>query len=120
SDPDGKVAILDNAIAGGISVAIGYGISRITGEDYTWKDAGIDFALGFATEGISALSKVAKVSKLGRFAIRAGLEAIVATEADLAHRSVHGEEFGADYDGTDIARGTFRNFLMAEGTRFGL
>ncbi len=56
-DPDGEFA--NFLIGAATSVALGYGISVLTGEEYSWKEAVTDAALGAVGAGIvSKLNKV--------------------------------------------------------------
>jgi RHS repeat-associated protein len=101
NDPSGKIAILDNAVGGVINVGIGYGISRLTGHDYGWGQAALDFGIGFATNGISSivqvrrLAQIAELSTVAKGALGAELateqivsrgETIVAEEVTVATR----------------------------------
>jgi RHS repeat-associated protein len=79
-DPTGEIAIVDNAAAGLIQVALGLALSNALGQQYTACDAAIDFGLGFATNGLSVLIKV---RRLARFAETAGAK-ISSTEISNA------------------------------------
>ncbi|MFC5768916.1 RHS repeat-associated core domain-containing protein, partial [Thauera sinica] len=52
NDPEGKFANL--LVGGGISVAMGYGISMLTDQEYTWQDAARDAALGSVGAGLTS------------------------------------------------------------------
>ena len=121
TDPTGEVALIDNAIGGVVSVAIGWGSSKLcehfakTDEDkascaYSWKDATIDFGLGFATSGLSSINKVAKLGKVGRFVIRGVAEMALDTGLEAARKEWKGE----DYDLGTLAQGAARNFAIGE------
>lgn len=116
SDPRGEVAMLDNAIAGVISVAIGYGATCLFDEcdNYTWKDAGVDFGLGFATEGLSSIAKVRylrNASRLTRVGARVGTEATL----DVGGEALRNELKGEDYTAGDLAFGALVNAGIGEG-----
>ena len=127
TDPTGEVALIDNAIGGVVSVAIGWGSSKLcehfakTDEDkascaYSWKDATIDFGLGFATSGLSSINKVAKLGKVGRFVIRGVAEMTLDTGLEAARKEWKGE----DYDLGTLAQGAARNFAIGEaGSQIG-
>jgi len=54
ADPDGRCP---TCIVGGLlNIGIGYGIARLTGQEYGLGSAAIDFGIGFATSGIAALN----------------------------------------------------------------
>ncbi len=65
TDPTDEIALVDNLIGAGVNVAIGAGISYLSGQSYGWKQAGIDAAIGFATSGVAGLVAAAKFSKIG-------------------------------------------------------
>lgn len=46
-DKDGKFPWLTGLIGAGVNIAVGYIGNKLNGEDYTWKDAGRDGAIGF-------------------------------------------------------------------------
>jgi hypothetical protein len=60
TDPTGEVALIDNLVGMGVNVAIGAGIGYLSGQGYSWKQAGIDAAVGFATSGVAGLAAAAK------------------------------------------------------------
>jgi RHS repeat-associated protein len=60
NDPDGL--ILNYVIGGGSSVLMGYGLSMLTGQDYSWKNAAIDFTLGAV--GVGVINKGSKLWQL--------------------------------------------------------
>lgn len=62
TDPSGEFL---NLLAGGAAnVAIGYGISWATGQSYGFKDAAIDFGIGFATSGVAAINAVRRGAQI--------------------------------------------------------
>jgi len=62
NDPDGEFL---NFVVGAVSsVALGYGLSLLTGEEYSWKQATVDAAIGAA--GVGLISKAQKLYKLGK------------------------------------------------------
>jgi hypothetical protein len=117
TDPTGEIAIVDNLIGGAVSLVAGLAIEgALTLLDdehewnYSWTDAGVDFGLGFATSGLSTISKAAKIGKVGKYALRAGAEVSLDTGAEVIRREIKGE----DYDLGDLAVGAGRNFLIGE------
>jgi RHS repeat-associated protein len=52
ADPSGR--IIANVAGGILSIALGAGIAAVTGQDYGWTDAGVDFAMGAIGTGIFA------------------------------------------------------------------
>jgi len=109
-DPSGNVAIIDNLFGGAASVAIGWGVSKITGQDYQWKDAAVDFGLGFATSGLSSLTKLKDAGKVAQWATRAGAETAVDAGAEVARKEWKGEEYTAG----DMATGAATNLVIGE------
>ena len=90
-DPDGRFV---NLLVGGVtSVAIGYGIAKLTGQEYSWTQAGIDFGVGVATSGAGAVVKavqVARALKAGQQAVGAGartVESALASKVGTATRA---------------------------------
>jgi RHS repeat-associated protein len=63
TDPSGNCPMCFGAAA---SVAMGYGMSLITGHSYTWQNAIVDAALGAA--GVGLVNKVNQVARLAQFA----------------------------------------------------
>lgn len=61
-DPDGEIPLIGNLIGAGTSVAAGYLIAKVTGQEYTWKDAAIDAATGAV--GVGVLSKARSLYRL--------------------------------------------------------
>ena len=61
NDPSGHV--LNFIVGGGANVAIGLGLAKLTGQNYSWGDAGRDFAIGVATSGAGAAIKAAQISR---------------------------------------------------------
>ncbi len=114
SDPDGNVAIVDNVAGGVVSMALGYGIAKLTGQDYSLSDAAVDFGLGAATSGLSALSKIKALANLGKgaqFGLRAGAEVGLDVGAEVIRHELKGQ----DYDVGDLIEGGGQNFLIGEG-----
>jgi RHS repeat-associated protein len=103
TDPDGTIALVDNAIGGLVSVGVGYGISWWLGEEYNWADAGVDFALGFATSGLSTVAKARHLGKVAKVATVGGGGVALSTAAAVAHDSIHGREVSARSVGTAAA-----------------
>ena len=82
-DPEGDIAVVDNLLGGAISVGVGMGVSHLLGQEYTLKDATVDFGLGAFSSGLSSFkylkyageaSKLANATRLGgRVAAQVGL-----------------------------------------------
>jgi RHS repeat-associated protein len=53
TDPEGEFAQL--LVGGAANVVIGYGIAKLTGQEYSWKRASVDFVVGAATSGIAVV-----------------------------------------------------------------
>ncbi len=112
TDPTGEIAIVDNAIGGVASVAIGFGLSCVLNDcNYSWADAGVDFGLGFATSGLSNLGKLRHLGKVGRWAMRTGAEAGLDIGSEVVRRELKGE----DYTFGDLAVGAGINAVIGEG-----
>jgi RHS repeat-associated protein len=62
TDPSGKCPSC--LIGGLLNVGIGYGISRLTGQEYSLGSAALDFGIGFATGGFAALSAAARGAEI--------------------------------------------------------
>ena len=92
-------------------MAIGWGVSKLTGQEYSWKDAAVDFGLGFATSGLSSLTKLKHAGKLVQWATRAGAETALDTGAEIARKEWKGE----DYTAGEIATGAATNLVIGEG-----
>ncbi len=103
-DRDGR--IVTHLFGGLASVAIGWGVSKLTGKAYTASDALIDFGVGFATSGLSSAAKCAKLGQAvyamqqGGFAARAASRAAVTAAGttlgvggDYVQARLKGEEF---------------------------
>ncbi|MCP4663387.1 MAG: glycohydrolase toxin TNT-related protein [bacterium] len=120
TDPEGEVALVDNVVGGVVSVAVGLAIEGlITWLDdehefsYTWKDAGVDFGLGFLTSGLSSVGKLKHLNKLGtasRAALRIGADAALDTVGEIARKEWKGEE----YTTKEILTGAGFNFVIGE------
>ena len=61
TDPSGEV--LNFVVGGLVNVGIGYGLSLITGQNYSLKQAAGDFAIGVATSGLGAIAQASKITK---------------------------------------------------------
>lgn len=70
NDPSGNV--VNFVIGGGANVAMGWGLAKLTGQDYSWTNAGIDFTIGVATSGAGAAVKAAQISRALNEARHAG------------------------------------------------
>jgi RHS repeat-associated protein len=68
TDPKGNIALVDNIIGGLVAVAFDYAIHRATCQGYGAGDFLLDFGLGFATDGLSALKNLGTASKAARIA----------------------------------------------------
>jgi RHS repeat-associated protein len=66
TDPTGKVALIDNIIGGLINVGIDYALHKATGQCYGFGNFLLDFGLGFATDGLSALNDLRNASILAK------------------------------------------------------
>jgi RHS repeat-associated protein len=82
TDPSGQV--LNYIVGGAVNVGIGYGLSVLTGQSYGWKSAAIDFGIGAATSGLSALNTVRRFSQLG--SAEKGAMGVALAETKLASR----------------------------------
>ena len=94
-DPTGDIAFLNNLVGGAVSVGVGVVLSRVTGKEYTFTDALVDFGLGFGTSGLSAVAKVRQVQQLGRVgqaATRLAAETTFNVGAEAARQGFKGEE----------------------------
>jgi RHS repeat-associated protein len=120
TDPTGEIAIIDNLIGGVLTVGVGAGIELITNVvtgddswDYSWKDAGVDFALGAATSGLSNLSKIKQVAKLGRVG-QQGARVAAETAIDFGLEIARKEWKSEEYEIADLAIGAARNAVVGE------
>jgi hypothetical protein len=97
-------------------VGIGYGLTCLFEgcDQYTWVDAGVDFGLGAATAGLSNISKLKHLGKVGQFAVRAGAEAGLDVGAEVVRHELKGE----DYTLGQLAQGAVLNFGIGEGGGF--
>ena len=95
-DPDGKLPILiplAMIAAGAVNVAISYGVAKLMGKDYTWKDGAVDFvvgglsvtAAGVLMRGAALASRGGKVMLAARTAFG---EAAIATAGDSVRHYV--------------------------------
>jgi RHS repeat-associated protein len=95
-DPDGRFL---NLLVGGVSsVAIGYGIAKLTGEEYSWTQAGIDFGVGVATSGAGNIIKAVKVARAlnrAREEVQAAGAAVRATESAVVGETAAAGESAA-------------------------
>lgn len=64
-DPNGDCPICLVLGEAGFGIATGYGIAKLTGQDYTWKNAAFDGALGAITAGASIYAGIAKIGAKG-------------------------------------------------------
>lgn len=64
-DPNGDCPICLVLGEAGFGIATGYGIAKLTGQDYTWKNAAFDGALGAITAGASIYADIAKIGTKG-------------------------------------------------------
>ena len=67
-DPNGDCPICLVLGEAGFGIATGYGIAKLTGQDYTWKNAAFDGALGAITAGASIYAGIAKIGAKGGIA----------------------------------------------------
>ena len=81
------------------------GVAKLTGEEYMATDAAIDFTVGFATSGISAISKFGKV---GLTVMKEGL----ALGIDIAAAEWRAYAKGEDFDFKKIAIDTAKNAII--------
>ena len=112
-DPTGDIAFLNNLVGGAVSVGVGVVLSRVTGKEYTFTDALVDFGLGFGTSGLSAVAKVRQVQQLGRVgqaATRLAAEATFNVGAEAARQGLKGEEISLP----DLAQGAVVNTVIGE------
>ncbi len=122
TDPTGE--FVPQLLGGVASVGIGWGVSKLcewmvkdeeAKEDcrYSKEDAAVDFALGAATMGLSNISKLRHVSKLGavgRVGVRATAEIGLDVGAEVTRRELKGE----DWTLGEVTVGAGRNFLVGE------
>jgi RHS repeat-associated protein len=125
SDPSGQ--IVNHVVGGLVSVAIGYGASKLCesmAEDedakkkckYSMTDAAIDFGVGFATSGLSAVAKIRTLGKLGTAAVKIGGEIALDTAGEVIRREAKGEDYSLD----ELALGAAKNWALGEaGARVG-
>jgi len=72
-DPDGEIPILAMAVGAATSVATGWAIAKLTGQEYGWRDAAIDAGTGAAGTGIiSKIRQLDRLATLRTMASRAG------------------------------------------------
>ncbi|MDX1997343.1 MAG: RHS repeat-associated core domain-containing protein [Thermoanaerobaculia bacterium] len=92
-DPSGEIALIDNLIGGLVSVGVGYGVSLITGEEYTAADAAVDFGVGALTSGLSSIAKLQKLGKVARTVTKVAAETAVDVAGEAVRAELKGEEF---------------------------
>ena len=112
-DPTGDIAFLNNLVGGAVSVGVGVVLSRVTGKEYTFTDALVDFGLGFGTSGLSAVAKVRQVQQLGRVgqaATRLAAETTFNVGAEAARQGFKGEEISLP----DLTQGAVVNTVIGE------
>ena len=123
-DPTGEIALVDNAIGGVVSVGVGVAVSGLvygfTGEwDYSWEDAGVDFAAGALTSGLSSLAKVKHLAKLGsktRYGLLAAADMGIEIGAEYQRARLKGYEATP----TQVVTGAFLSFGLGEAGKYGL
>ncbi|MDX1999364.1 MAG: RHS repeat-associated core domain-containing protein [Thermoanaerobaculia bacterium] len=93
TDPSGEIALIDNLIGGVVSVAVGYGVAKLTGEKYTWTDAAVDFGVGALSSGLSSIAKLQKLGKVAQVASKVAIEASVDVAGEAVRAELKGEEF---------------------------
>ncbi len=108
SDPTGEIAT--NVLGGVVSAGLGFGVRLAFGQEITPEDVVLDFALGFATSGLSSIAALRNVSTAGRFALRAGIETTLDVGTEAARRSLKGEDFTLG----ELAVGGAFNFALGE------
>lgn len=66
-DPNGELAFLVPMLAGaGSSVALGYGLAKLSGESYGWQNAAMDLGIGAVGAGVAgALPRAYRFGKYG-------------------------------------------------------
>lgn len=96
-DPTGE--FVPCLIAGGVSVALGWGINKALKEDYDGYDAVIDFAVGSLTCGagmmVSGAAKAGKIGKLGQAIYTIGADTTLDLGSEVARSYLHGEDITA-------------------------
>jgi RHS repeat-associated protein len=92
-DPNGEIALIDNLIGGLVSVGVGYGVSLITGEEYTAADAAVDFGVGALTSGLSSIAKLQKLGKVARAVTKVTAETAIDVAGEKVRADLKGEEF---------------------------
>jgi len=102
-DPDGRFL---NLLLGGVtSVAIGYGIAKLTGQEYSWTQAGIDFGVGVATSGAGAIVQAVRVARALRAGEQVATAGARAAESALVSETVAaGETVAAKAEGTLLSK----------------
>lgn len=88
TDPSGEIALIDNFIGGAFNTAVGYGIASLTDTDYSWKQATIDFGVGFASSGVAGIGKVYKALTYTNTAVG---KATVAASGEFGKAAVSGQ-----------------------------
>jgi RHS repeat-associated protein len=100
-DPDGRIAVVDNAVGGVLSVGIGFAATCFFRgcDQYSLTDAAVDFGLGFASSGLSSLKylKYAKeagaLANTARVGGRVGAQYAVGFAGEVARHELKGEEY---------------------------
>jgi RHS repeat-associated protein len=100
-DPDGRIAVVDNAIGGVLSVGVGFAATCFFKgcDKYSWTDAAVDFGLGFASSGLSSLKylKYAKqagaLANTARVGGRVGAQYSVGFAGEVARHELKGDEY---------------------------
>ncbi len=104
-DPDGEAANI--VIGAASSVAIGWGIAKLTGQEYGWGDAAIDAATGAACVGIfSKARQLYRISKLTKMSKGAGMT--------LKHAGKRKIQYVGE-KGAKLTIKKFRNVLSPKG-----
>ena len=104
-DPDGR--FLNLVIGAAVNVGIGYGMSVITGEEYSWKDATIDAIAGATGAGL--LSKLGKLATLGKVVTAIGGDVGLGVAQDYGHYAVSDKK---------NADGSAKSFNLGESTLY--
>jgi RHS repeat-associated protein len=114
TDPSGEIALIDNLIGGVVSVAIGYGVAKLTGEEYEWSDAAVDFGVGALSSGLSSIAKLQKLGKVAQVASKVAIETSVEVTGEAVRAELKGEDFTLG-DAAQAAAGSLLGQGVAEG-----